>query len=373
MKIKVTRFYQRVEGERYPLYLATMPVEDLLQVAKVDVQHATENPTGYQRKPGDSRFRALSKYIRAHEGLLPTAILVNVRSESAKFQSEDGNAGVVSIPAGEPVWIVDGQHRLFGLKRAIEDLRSEDPDAELGYEVPVVFTLGFDQFEEMELFSVVNGKQKSVPTDLAADLLRSKVLAEGRGFVRSGRGNEAEFRKAVGASVARYLNDVEGPWQGKIRLPNEAANRKLKPLQLNSIASSLDTVLKDQYVRGIYEGETSKEWPRLRSLILTYWKALASLMPEAVADIEHHSLQRTVGTYVFHLILPDVIYRARDKADFSQESFEEILSGLGEWVTSQQWHTEDGDPITRATGMSSIRELAEILREKLPPVATPGL
>jgi hypothetical protein len=45
-----------------------------------------------------------------------------------------------------------------------------------------------------------------------------------------------------------------------------------------------------------------------------------------------------------------------------------ILEPLGQWVTSGTWHREFGDPITRSTGMASIRVLAEELRKELPPL-----
>ncbi len=43
------------------------------------------------------------------------------------------------------------------------------------------------------------------------------------------------------------------------------------------------------------------------------------------------------------------------------------------WVDSKTWHSKDGDPATRSTGMASIRMLAEEIRHSLPPMETPGL
>lgn len=382
LELNAIRLVQRKDGKPDTLYLTAMTAEMLRDRAKVHDYHAGESPDGYQRKPTESRYREIARYVLDNEGLLPTSLLVNVRGNDA---SEDGvtfepdgvgegaATGTLKIPDGVTLWIVDGQHRLYGLVEASNRIRHADPEATLGYDIPVVFTLGSSRDEEMDLFYVVNSKARSVPTDLAADLIRQRVIGEGKGFVHRGKGTQKEFRKAVGVTVARHLNSSPGPWQAKIRLPNETANRKLKPLQLNAIASSLEPALRDTYLKTIYEPETDREWPTLCGLVHTYWAALSELMPEAFNDIAGYSVQRTTGTYAFNHIFPDVLYRCRDKGDFSVNGFKEVLSALGKWVDGSTWHLENGDPLTQSTGMKSIRHLIDLIRKDLPPVEMPGL
>jgi DGQHR domain-containing protein len=371
---EVMRFSQRMGGEDVDLYVSPLPVAAILERFDVDVYDPGKNPSGYQRRPVEYRFREIARYVQDHEGLLPTAILVNLR-EGVKFEPyRDGdNVGLLKIPEKARLWVVDGQHRVYGLREAEHRLKLSDPDAELAYDVPVVFTVGLNKLQEMRLFHVVNSKAKSVPTDLAARLLFEAIRAEGKAFVHGGKGSEKDYRKAVGTRVAYHLNGTPGPWQGRIRLPNEPASRKKKPLQVNAIASSLEPALRDNYLRTIYEPETDKEWPTLCGLVFTYWQALSELMPQAFADIENHSVQRTGGAYAFHEILPDVLYRCRENGDFSVKGFKSVLSNLGRWVTDQTWHTEHGEPLTRSTGMSAIRALADMMRAELPPLETPGL
>jgi DGQHR domain-containing protein len=378
-KVSCFRFTQRTEGKPYELYVTALPAEMLQERGQVYTYDAGNRPNGYQRRPAPSRIRDIAKYVEKNEGLLPTAVLVNLR-DTARFEPiagpvADGGpvAGTLVIEPDEVLWIVDGQHRTFGIQEASARLREQDPDATLGYEIPVVFTVGLDLDEEMRLFHVVNSRAKSVPTDLAAQLLLEAVRKEGKKFVHSGKGNEKEFRKAVGTRVAIHLNTSPGPWQGKIRLPNEPTDRAKKPLQLNAIASSLEPALKGDYFKSIVETEMAKEWPTLRGLVHTYWVALASLMPEAFEHIGDYSVQRTAGVYAFHMLLPDVIYRCLQRRDFSVGTFKEILGSLGRWVDSHTWHMEEGEGLTRSTGMSAIRVLADTMREMLPPVETPGL
>jgi hypothetical protein len=96
-------------------------------------------------------------------------------------------------------------------------------------------------------------------------------------------------------------------------------------------------------------------------------------MPEAFADIQSHSVQRTSGTYTFNLILPNVMELCNDRGDYSVKTFKEFLSSLGKWVESETWSTELGDVLTKSTGMSSLRALADKMLEQLPKVSLPGL
>jgi hypothetical protein len=89
------------------------------------------------------------------------------RSSTCRFPLAS-RACTTSLPPQTGAVLVDGQHRFYGLQTERERLRAKDPLAMLGYDVPVVFSLGLSRDEEMDLFFGVNGKAKSVPTDLVA-------------------------------------------------------------------------------------------------------------------------------------------------------------------------------------------------------------
>ncbi len=376
---RVIRLRQRSGGKPVDLYVSALPASVVLQTHDIDIYDPGTKPDGYQRRPTEYRAEDIARYVLSQEGLLPTAVLVNVR-DGAEIQPDapGEDTGLLKIPAGARLWVVDGQHRVRGLQKAQEELKGSNPDEELEYHLPVVFAVGLEKYDEMRLFHVVNSKAKSVPTDLAAELLYRAFRREGKeSLFRQRKFRDKEYRKAVGTAVAKHLNSSPGPWQGKIRLPNERADRRQKPLQLNAVASSLEPALRDPRLRDFYEskGEEEKEWPRLRGLVHSYWTALSELMPEAFVEIESYSVQRTAGTYAFHMILPDVVSRCRELGDLSVAGFKGVLQHLGRWVSSQTWHLDKdiGDPLTRSTGMSSIRTLAELMRAELPPIKVPGL
>jgi DGQHR domain-containing protein len=97
-------------------------------------------------------------------GCFPTSILVNIRGE-AKFREEAslGWRSIGRLDVGEErFWLIDGQHRIEALKRAIE--RNSDFER-----YPVILSILRQpaRFDELMLFYIVNRRQKSVPTDLA--------------------------------------------------------------------------------------------------------------------------------------------------------------------------------------------------------------
>src|SRR3989337_54213 len=99
------------------LYSAVVPLKDLLGRCRPDT-YRHDNREGYQRPLTASRLRQGSTYLREEEGVLPTSRLLCIRQpdhasfEAAGIESGGGEPGVVTIPAGVRLWLVDGQHPL---------------------------------------------------------------------------------------------------------------------------------------------------------------------------------------------------------------------------------------------------------------------
>ncbi|MEK7248008.1 MAG: DGQHR domain-containing protein, partial [Chloroflexota bacterium] len=144
------------------LYVATMRLKDLLGRFQSDTCE-DENPNGYQRPVTASRLRQLSSYMRDEEGMLPTSILLCIRQpHHALFQPNveangKGESGMLTIDQETPLWVVDGQHRLHGLERA---LKKDKAKWLADYPLPVVIVEGIDAYEEMRYFHVINTRHK---------------------------------------------------------------------------------------------------------------------------------------------------------------------------------------------------------------------
>jgi DGQHR domain-containing protein len=344
------------------MYLAVIPADLLIQKSAVDARTAS-NPDGYQRQAVPSRERAIARYVTKKGGILPTAVLVNIRS-GARFVPGDGDGrrGILMIPDHERFWVEDGQHRKGGLAEA-QDRYGFDLAA---YEVPVVFTT-VPYEEERRIFYVVNHEAKSVPTDLTAELIAEDTVKK---MDYGERPTAQAVRQAVGQYIAKRLAQEPGPWFGKIRLAEQGKEvAKAKPVGTSTFGSTLRPVLVDAWVRRTYEGQLadSKPWRDLYEVVRNYWLALATLMPKATADVEHYSLQKPLGAYVFNQVMPEFLDLARRAGDFSPKFFQAELERLQEWVTDEQWDISPTgrDPMVKANNRQVIEHIVKQMRTLL--------
>jgi len=366
--ITVQRFRQMHKGKPQELFLAAVPAEEVSRRKKIDVQ-SPENPGGYQRRLDSGRVRAISTYILSAEGMLPTALLVNIRV-GAWFEPLDGSGdfGKLHFDEDQPWWIEDGQHRSGGVDEAVR-VRAEkaltqkrDKPERLSYDLPVVFCLNFGRADEMDLFNIVNSKAKSVPTDLVASIIFNRVTEE-RGKDEPGKVSVVHLRKAAGVAIGRYLAD-RSPWKGHIQETNESKDAVNKPMQANTFASTLLPVMRERYVHTRFlTNPEDPDWQELAKVVQEYWEVLADLMPEAFADIAHYSVQRPVGVYAFHELLPEIIDVCRMEGDWSKEFVKAKLGLLEDWVSSAQWHRETGADIIKGSGnRAAIRVVVDRMR-----------
>jgi len=372
----VQRFRQTHKKAPVELYLAAVPVADVIDRHRIDIL-TRDNPGGYQRAPESSRIRTIARYVIGGEGMLPTALLVNIR-HGAWFEPagtllglEGADAlGVLHFQDDEPWWVEDGQHRTLGVKEAIEYLTDGKRLTRLNYDFPVVFCLNFSRSDEMDLFEIVNSKAKSVPTDLVASIIFTRVTEE-RASGEAGQVSLPALRKTAGVAVSHYLEHRQ-PWVGHIQGVNEPKDVTNMPMQANTFASTLLPLLRERWVHVRFlTRPDDQDFVELCRLVHLYWTVLADLMPDAFRDIAHYSVQRPIGVYAFHELLPEILDACRMEDDYSAESFKNKLLRLEEWVQSATWHRETGADIIKGSGnRAAIRVVVERMRTLYLPLLT---
>jgi DGQHR domain-containing protein len=355
LQVHALRFRQKRPD--VSLYVTSLPLKQLLGRFRADT-YASDNPRGYQRPVTPSRLRQLSSYMRNEEGMLPTSILLCIRQpHRARFdpvgqENGKGDLGVLSVDAGIPLWVVDGQHRLFGLERA---LKKDKAKWLADYPLPVVIVEGIDAYEEMRYFHVINTRHKGVPTDVVDRHLLSMREAEGAALME--REGERGFLRARATKLTDMLNShPESPWRGMIRMPGEAL-RPQHMMRQHSMVTSLDPVVSDSFVKRVSDEEAGK-------LLLNYWNAARRHWQSAFEVPQEYMVQRPLGTGALHQIFPDVLELCRSADDFSVDKMYDILSYVGR--SAGFWHVSRGHHMVRQSGARYVRALAQYLRERLP-------
>ncbi|KPK45878.1 MAG: hypothetical protein AMJ77_06705 [Dehalococcoidia bacterium SM23_28_2] len=365
-RVQALRFQQK-EG-RVNLYLTALPVYQLLQHCQVDY-YREDNPRGYQRSLTKSRLKQVSSFIQHEEGILPISILLCIRQpHRAEFQPETfvdqvnngmPEPGVLTIPQSVTLWLVDGQHRLYGLEHA---LVKDSVDKAAGYLLPVTIVEGIDSYEEMRHFHIINTRHKGVPTDMVDRHLLRMWELEGTAIV--GKEGERSYLRARAAKLCDLLGSTpESPWHQKVRV----AGHRTSSIQLigqHTMVASLEPALKDAFIKRLSEEDAGK-------ILLNYWYAIRERWPMAFLEPRDYKIQKAAGVYALHMAFPDVVQLCRETNNFSSNRIYEILGETG--IKTEFWHATSGHPLVRESGAKYVRALGEYLRERLPTLVLPRL
>ena len=246
----------------------------------------------------------------------------------------------------------------------------ESPDEWGDYVIPFVCTLGGPEEFELEQFYVVNSNAKSVPTNLAYELLSHR--ASSRSGIMEVLEEENKGWIAHCKGLADEMARDHQLWASRIRFPNEP--KEDTTIQLSGMVNSLKTVLGSPYfLRLTQEGRLA--------ILEAYWEGIRRCIPEAFQRPQEYTVQKSLGVTIFHNILPDVleIVRERNASAADPEAYEEVMAAPlqelsaenndGEMVNGQEfWRTA---PDGAAGGFSSSagrRVLSSRLRRVLPRI-----
>ena len=156
----VTSYAARlIRQGKHRFYTLTMPSDVLAETCVVDTRE--ENPdAGFQRVLDPKRAQEIADYIDTGFGTIPCSIVLSAQPEADL--DYNGRTQVLSFKKTPRAFLIlDGQHRVFGFKKATARLR-----------VPVVIYNDLRKSEEARLFIDINTKQRPVPNELLLDIKR---------------------------------------------------------------------------------------------------------------------------------------------------------------------------------------------------------
>lgn len=347
----------RITQNQKDLFLTTLSVADLIKLSQVDYWSPEKEGTkdqGYQRNPEQGHINKIADYLQERDILLPTVILLNSRKPLGFVESgKDSLSGTINLKPQDILWNVDGQHRVAGMKKSVEEngnMKISD------FSIPVVIASGLTKEEEMMLFYTINRTQKGVRTDLTERLISARAkTSEGREEVR--RKGQDWIVRAV--KIVDYLNtEPSSPWQGRIQLPNT----KLKaPAKQASLTKSLLPLLKN----GILENYSDTV---ACQLILIYWKAVQEVFPEAFEDPKKYAIQKTPGFFPLHAVANRIFMYCQAKNRFKQSTMVDLLREAAKKIDIDNdfWRVDNEEGATLYGSMKGFRLLADKFLDHLP-------
>jgi len=369
MQLEAFKVSQRGGLEGVEIYVAVFRAIDLIERSAID-RWTVKNPGGYQRAPSERRLSftrgSLVRYLVKELGCFPTSVLVNIRGDVGfQMVSDSGWLSYGTLDTGgNRLWVIDGQHRLEALKRAID--RNRDFE-----DYPIIASVLRlpDRFHEMMLFYIVNRRQRNVPTDLVYRHLQRMLWQRGTQWLE-----ELEGSRGVRIGFATEVVDIlqaepASPWHGRIQIVGEPSREEYiigDSLLIKTIAD----VLREK----VFDGVSAREFSEI---IVNYWNAVYQLYPECFAVPEDYTLLSTPGVPVMHMLFPVVHSRCLMRKDVSEEAMERELeklmaetpghsnSDFRKPVDAEFWSKMHGPLIAMSRGGENVKRLYFDLLEKM--------
>jgi DGQHR domain-containing protein len=258
------------------LYTTSLKVSDLLIPGFYSVETLDpENPhdKGYQRLLNRARAKKLSDYIEAgqesQDAFLPTSIFLATHKD-IPYEPEYHTIEIDTEEIGA-FSVVDGQHRVEGLKMA-----AEKDERVLEFEVPVNIGIRLSKIAQMCHFLIVNTTQKSVEKGVEQRIyarLTEAIELEDVPHLPKWITNtilKGEDEKAL--KYVDFLNtQPESPWFKRIKMANEV--NKEGTLNQHSFVKQIK-----RYV--IVANNPIAAFPEDKQLgiFLNYWKAITTIL-----------------------------------------------------------------------------------------------
>jgi len=376
-QFRAVRFVQGVgQDSGQTMYLFAAPAKWLIDRAKIDkwkpgLADGDYAHQGYQRELSESHLSAISRYLagtireaRPTNALpvFPTSVLLAVRS-AVSFKADAGagdanpwvRVGNLDLAGHQDIFIIDGQHRIAGLRKFIE---MGDPGAELflSYHLPVTLMVCENKIHELTHFLIINREAKSVRTDLAERLLDT-VHRERPELIRDARLRRKAGEKAFALSIVRALETRPGqPWIGRIALPNQRRKGE-RVASEGQLSKSLRHIVLNRPLGWSDEQVTS--------FVIDFWKALAELLPAAFQRPRDFLIQRAVGFGPLHQLLPGLA-----SAYSREKSLRDLLSGVEPYFTDAQYW-EKGGEASQYSSEGGYKIHAALMKDALNDKLTP--
>lgn len=318
MRTRLTRPASLIKQGNLTLFATSLKVSDFLQpgfysIERLDPENANEK--GYQRLLNKSRAKKISDYILGGQDtrdvFLPTSIFM-ATDKDIKFNPSNNTIEIDTSEIGS-FNIVDGQHRIEGLKLAAQ----KDPRV-LEFEIPVNIAVNLSEIEQMCHFLIVNTTQKSVEEGVAqrirARLSKCINIEETPHLPKWIRNSVEKSEDDKALQYVDFLNK-EGPWKNKILM----ANAESKEGRINQ--KSFVKAIKRWILVADNPLLVSLDEEKQHKIFNNYWSAIVSII-----DPDDNSvLYKYNGVWLFSMFANSFFSKMINEPDFKIQTMKKLL------------------------------------------------
>ncbi len=236
-----------VKQKEHSFKLTSLPAGLLTRISYAAVRRKDEEPGAVQRILNGARISGIKDFA-VRMGDFPASIVLNWNNGPLVVKGDK-----IEIPDQPKLaQIIDGQHRVAGLKSAIEDDKSVE-----GYEIPVAIYEGLDTANSARIFISINTEQRPAPKSLVFDLY---------GVTSSDLMDPSAIRSS---DIVGHLSSEGQPYFGWIKLPNQ--DRQRGGVALSTAVSAIKPLVD---AKGILEQVGITELEMQKAIFTNYFNAL---------------------------------------------------------------------------------------------------
>ena len=222
---------------------------------------------GYQRAGETKRMIQITNFVKDRPPCVIPPVLLSCRGKWT-FVSDKNNSDYGTLEADELAAIVDGQHRLGGLWRLVND--DNIPDEVRDKPIPFMAILDMPLEREREEFVDINGKQIGVKKSLIAYLDREDTF--------------------VGRAADALMNDEESVFRGRI---DEQKQRDWTLILFKAAQECVGEMFGSELTVKFDPEHNEDQQEMGLEFVLRYWQIVSESLPQYWSDVE---LLPVVGT-----------------------------------------------------------------------------
>lgn len=153
------------KDNEYDFFLSKLDAKTIIEYS--NIIRLNDNPEeGVQRFLDKKRVKSIEDYCKSENVLFPTPIILTLNSDFIKDKNTKNVENGISInisddmieDLGKPFSIIDGQHRIEGIKQFYEN----NPEDRKEFNLPIIVYLDADQSKAARIFVTINANQRSV-------------------------------------------------------------------------------------------------------------------------------------------------------------------------------------------------------------------
>ncbi|OMG61367.1 hypothetical protein IL54_4728 [Sphingobium sp. ba1] len=315
-----------------PVLLGFAAASTLHAISFADVLDE-DSGRGYQRRYNAQHSLDFRRYIQ-QEGSATIPLTFNLRrrhsgrDEGWRIELQPGGGAdiVIDDSAGRVLAQVDCQHRLGHL-------------SDLDIELPFMCFEGLSEAEEMEVFSVINGKAKGL----------SRSLLD---F------HDAQLCTDLGADrpelfIALFLkNEPSSPWYKQLDLGGEPTSGLTRRASLRTMQKAVKRFLAGTTIAQTTGVESAAQ------TVLSFWSAIAEVLAEAWSQPRRHLLTKGIGVYALMDLASDLCNEARPGQMRDRRYFAALL---GDFASDFDWSSTG--PLQGLGGEGGVKAAIQIIRD----------